>query len=163
MRTRVACLVVVVSACGAATACRHEAPETSTWIRGDSNQRWTTVARQLRGLDVAMVEIGYRYQELHWAGVESNWEYAGYQLKKIDLALENALERRPKRRGSAEALFGPSLEEMKQAIALKQRAGFAQAFAGMTAACNSCHVAEGVASFHVEAPTDRPSPIRSPR
>ncbi len=125
--------------------------------------RWTTVARHLRGLDVAMVEIGYRYQELYWSGVDSNWEYAAYQLKKIDLALENALERRPKRRASAEAVFVPSLGEVKQAIAQKQRPRFEEGFSGMTAACNSCHAAEGVASFHVELPTDRQSSIRAPR
>ena len=110
-----------------------------------------------------MVEIGYRYQELYWAGVDSNWEYASYQAKKIDLALENALERRPKRRASAGALFEPSLKEVGQAIASREPAAFSAAFERMSAACNSCHAAEGVASFHVEAPTDRASPIRPPR
>ena len=95
--------------------------------------------------------------------MDSNWEYADYQLKKIDLALENALERRPKRRASAEAVFVPSLGEVKRAIALKQRPRFEESFSGMTDACNSCHVAEGVASFHVELPTDRQSSIWAPR
>jgi len=110
-----------------------------------------------------MVEIGYRYQELYWAGVDSNWEYAGYQVKKIDLALENALERRPKRRASAGTLFVPALEQVEQAIALRKRTAFSEAFEKMSAACNSCHAAEGVASFYVEAPTDRTSSIRAPR
>jgi hypothetical protein len=110
-----------------------------------------------------MVEIGYRYQELYWAGVDSNWEYADYQVKKIDLALENALERRPKRRASAETLFVPVLGELEQAIALKERGAFEETFEGMSAACNSCHAAEGVASFHVDPPTDRKSSIRAPR
>ena len=119
------------------------------------------MARHLRGLDVAMVEIGYRYQELYWAGVDENWEYADYQREKIDLALENALERRPKRRASAEAVFMPALEELRQAIALKR--GFQVAFARTTTACNSCHVAESVPSFHVAPPTERTSSIRAPR
>jgi hypothetical protein len=74
-----------------------------------------------------MVEIGYRYQELYWAGVDSNWEYADYQVKRIDLALENALERRPKRRASADTLFVTTLNEVKQAIASRERAAFAVA------------------------------------
>ena len=163
MREQVACLAFAIWVGGVSVACRHDAAENGTWIRGDPSVRWTTVARQLRGLDVAMVEIGYRYQELHWAGVDSNWEYADYQLKKIDLALENALERRPKRRASAEAVFAPSSRELKQAIALKQLPGFEEGFSGMTTACNSCHVSEGVASFYVELPTDRRSSIRAPR
>jgi hypothetical protein len=121
------------------------------------------MARQLRGLDVAMVEMGYRYEELYWAGADANWAYADYQLTKMKLSLENALVRRPKRRPSAEALFQPSLDEMERAVAEKKRSGFEASFAGLTAACNSCHVAEGVPSFHVERPADRQSPIRAPR
>jgi len=163
VRTEIARLALVVCACAIISACRHDAPEKNTWIRGESSERWTTVGRHLRGLDVAMVEIGYRYQELYWAGVDSNWEYAGYQVKKIDLALENALERRPKRRTSADNLFVPAMDEVEQAIALRERAAFGEAFEEMSAACNSCHAAEGVASFYVAAPTDRTSSIRAPR
>ncbi len=144
-------------------ACRHDSAEKNAWIRGNSHERWTTVARHLRGLDVAMVEIGYRYQELYWAGADSNWEYAGYQLNKIELALANALERRPKRRASAETLFAPAFEEVEQAIVSQERVAFEETFEAMSTACNSCHAAEGVASFHVEPPTDRKSSIRAPR
>jgi hypothetical protein len=110
-----------------------------------------------------MVEIGYRYEELYWAGMDSNWEYADYQLTKMKLSLENALERRPKRRSSAEELFLPSLDELERAAAKRERAAFEEAFGGLTSGCNSCHVAEGVASFHVEPPSVRQSPIRAPR
>ena len=98
-----------------------------------------------------------------WAGTDENWPFADYQVTKIKLALENALARRPKRRASSEALFLPSLDEMKRAVVGKERRGFEEAFAGLTAACNSCHVAEGVPSFQVERPADRPSSIRAPR
>lgn len=163
MRTQIARLALAVCACATISACQHDAAEKNTWIRGDSHERWTTVGRHLRGLDVAMVEIGYRYQELYWAGVDSNWEYADYQVRKIDLALKNALERRPKRQVSAGTLFAPALEEVEKAIDSRERAAFGKAFERMSAACNSCHAAEGVASFYVEAPTDRTSSIRAPR
>ncbi len=159
MEIKTAWLVLALGLC--ATGCRHHAPA-NTWIQGDSDERWATVARQLRGLDVGMVEMGYRYQELYWAGMDGNWGYADYQLTKIKLTLENALERRPKRRASAEALFHASLSEMSRAVTAEERRGFAAAFAGLTVACNSCHRAEGVASFRVEEPSDRPSPIRGP-
>jgi hypothetical protein len=163
VRTQIARLAIAVCVCATLSACRHDAAEKNRWLRGNSHERWTAVERHLRGLDVAMMEIGYRYQELYWAGVDSNWEYADYQVKKIDLALENALERRPKRRASTGPEFVPALGEVKQAIVLKDLAEFEDAFEGMSAACNSCHAAEGVASFHVEPPSDRRSSIRAPR
>lgn len=145
----------------AAIGCRNDIPAKS-WIQGSHNERWAAVAKHLRGLDVAMVEIGYRYQELYWAGIDGNWEYADYQRTKMKLALENALERRPKRRASAEELFFAPLGEMSRGVAAKEHDGFEKAFAELTEACNACHVAEGVASFRVETPADRPSPIRAP-
>ena len=63
-----------------------------------------------------MVEIGYRYQELYWAGADSNWEYAGYQLAKIDLALANARERRPKRQASAARFLAFPAEALRRAL-----------------------------------------------
>jgi hypothetical protein len=50
------------------------------------------VEKQFRGLDVAMIEIGYRFGELYWAGQDRNWDYAKYQADKVRLALELALE-----------------------------------------------------------------------
>ena len=32
------------------------------WLKGDESEKFETVARQLRGFDMAMVETGYRYQ-----------------------------------------------------------------------------------------------------
>ena len=162
MKTEATWLALLLAVC-VATGCRLDTSSKNSWIEGNSNERWTAMERQLRGLDVAMVEMGYRYEELYWAGADANWAYADYQLKKMRLTLENALVRRPKRRASAEELFMSSLDEMKRAVAGKEREGFAEAFAGLTAACNSCHVAEGVPTFHVERSADRPSPIRAPR
>src|SRR5690606_15846238 len=72
--------------------------------------------KQFRGFDNAMVETGYRYQELYWAGQDENWEYADYQLEKIKIAIENGLERRPKRAKSAEHLLTSVLPEMKKLL-----------------------------------------------
>jgi hypothetical protein len=157
----VAAWLVLTFALFGAGGCRNDIP-TKNWIQGNDNERWTAVAKHLRGLDVAMVEIGYRYQELYWGGIDGNWEYADYQLTKMKLTLKNALERRPKRRASAEELFFSPLTEMSREVSAKEHDGFEKAFAGLTEACNACHVAEDVASFRVAAPSDRPSPIRAP-
>lgn len=49
-----------------------------------------------------MVEVGYRFTELYFAGKEHNWDYAKYQAEKIEVALRLGLERRPKRAQSAQ-------------------------------------------------------------
>jgi len=113
--------------------------------------------KHLRGLDVAMVELSYRYDELYWAGTDGNWEYAGYQAGKMRLALDNALERRPKRQASTAEIFFPALERVESAIAARDRKKFPAAFEAMTASCNACHAAEGVPTFRVAPPDDRTS------
>ncbi|MEN9875283.1 MAG: hypothetical protein RLZZ529_280 [Bacteroidota bacterium] len=53
------------------------------WIKGTETEQIKTIEKQFRGFDNAMVETGYRYQELYWAGQDQNWEYADYQIQKI--------------------------------------------------------------------------------
>ena len=81
-------------------------------------------------------------------------------MQKIQLSLDRALERRPKRRASAEQLFRPVLQEVGKSIALKDPVRFRSSFAQLTTARNPCHQVEGVPSFHVPGPLQRPSPIR---
>lgn len=139
-----------------------EVPENAQWlVTGSQDERWVKTARQLRGLDVAMIEIGYRYEELSFAGADRNWEYADYQLGKIALSLLNALERRPKRAESAKMLDAP-VTTLRQAIAAKDGAAFDAAFPTLTAMCNACHQAEKVGFMVVTTPSTRPSVIRRP-
>jgi hypothetical protein len=65
---------------------------------------------------MAMVETGYRYTELYWAAQDDNWGYADYQIKKIRTAVENGLERRPKRAASAETFLKVMLPAVEEAI-----------------------------------------------
>lgn len=64
------------------------------WLAGTTDQKLDTIAQQLRGFDMAMVETGYRYNELYWAAEDRNWGYAQYQAQKIRTAIENGLQRR---------------------------------------------------------------------
>lgn len=130
------------------------------WLKGDETQKFETVAKQLRGFDMAMVETGYRYQELYWAGKDENWEYAAYQAEKIRTAIENGLERRPKRAESAQNFLNIALPEINNAIAKKDTTQFRQSFEMLTANCMACHALEKVPFFTVKTPVDRQSPIR---
>ena len=89
------------------------------WLKGTTDEKFDTVAKQLRGFDMAMVETGYRYVELYWAGYDGNWGYADYQAKKIRVAIENGLERRPKRAESAQAFLTQALPLVEESIAQK--------------------------------------------
>ncbi|WP_291115569.1 hypothetical protein [Flavobacterium sp. UBA6135] len=130
------------------------------WIKGTEQEKIQTIEKQFRGFDNAMVETGYRYQELYWAGQDENWEYADYQLEKIKIAIENGLERRPKRAKPAEHFLTSILPEMKKALEEKDTVVFNKNFQTLTINCNSCHAMEKVPFFSVQIPTVRQSPIR---
>jgi hypothetical protein len=129
------------------------------WLTGDTRQKLETITDHLRGFDMAMVETGYRYSELYWAGYDENWEYARYQIQKIELALERGLERRPARAESAQPFMNQSIPEMGQAVESEDPDHFMREFENFTQSCNSCHAAEEVPHFHVKSPKTRQSPI----
>lgn len=133
---------------------------TDGWLNGSSHEKFETVAAQFRGFDVAMVETGYRYQELYWAGQDENWDYAKYQLDKIKLAMENGFVRRPKRAKSAEVFMNEVLPAMQKAVAAKNTAVFSKNFQMLTANCNACHALEKLPFFNVQPPLERVSPVR---
>lgn len=130
------------------------------WIKGKETEQIKTIEKQFRGFDNAMVETGYRYQELYWAGQDQNWEYADYQLEKIKIAIENGLERRPKRAKSAKHFLNYVLPEMQKSIQSKDTVIFNKGFQTLTVNCNSCHAMEKVPFFNVQIPTERQSPIK---
>jgi hypothetical protein len=148
-----ACVVVGVAACA-----RPPAPTPSGeggWLAGTSDEKFETVARQLRGFDMAMVETGYRYNELYWAARDRNWGYADYQAKKIRTAIENGLQRRPKRAPSAETFLRIVLPAVEDAIARRDARLLEGRLGTMRAACNTCHAAEKVEFVQITEPLVR--------
>ena len=130
------------------------------WIKGTEQEKLETIENQFRGFDMAMVETGYRYQELYWAGQDENWEYADYQIEKIRKAIENGLKRRPKRAKSAEHFLNVALPEMEKALEKRDTVVFNYNFQMLTNSCISCHAMEKVPHFTVKKPLYRQSPIR---
>ncbi len=130
------------------------------WIKGTEEEKLKILENQFRGFDMAMVETGYRYQELYWAGQDENWEYADYQIEKIQKALENGLERRPKRAKSAKHFLTVALPEMEKALEKRDTVVFNKNFQMLTNNCISCHAMEKVPHFTVKKPLYRQSPIR---
>ena len=157
----IAMLVVLFTS----AACRPRADKPAGpggWLVGDVHAKLDTVARHLRGTDVAMMEIGHRYNELYWAGRDQNWGYAGYQAEKIRTALEHAIERRPKRAQSAEPFLTGLLPLIEEAVRKKDEQLFADAFETMTLGCNVCHRTEDVPFIEIVAPKLRTTTIEWP-
>ena len=49
-----------------------EAVGQNGWLKGTPNEKFDEVAHQLQGFSRTMKEVGYRYQELYWAGKDMN-------------------------------------------------------------------------------------------
>lgn len=109
---------------------------------------------------MAMVETGYRYSELYWAGYNENWDYARYQIEKIALAVDRGLERRPTRAAPAQSFVDDSIPEMENAVETEDQDLFLRQFENFTRSCNACHSAENAPHFYVKKPEARQSPIR---
>jgi len=141
----------------------HPSPTADEWLDGPVSAQLHTVERQLRGLDIAMMEIGYRFTELYFAGLDGNWDYADYQVQKIDLALRLALERRAKRRASSQSFLDEDLPFVSAVIKTRDSAQFREAMDRLRTACMKCHTNEKVPYFTVELPEHRMSTIRTIR
>jgi hypothetical protein len=118
-----------------------------SWLTGTADEKFAQIEKHLRGLDVAMAEIGYRYGELIVASKSRNWEYAQYQAEKIDLALRLALERRPKRVKSAQPFVNDDLPRVLDAIKKRDGQQLDQAMVRLHDSCVQCHKSENVLYF----------------
>lgn len=151
-------LLVVTFWIMSAAACSAQAPTAvgeGGWLAGTTDEKFATVAAQLRGFDMAMVETGYRYNELYWAARDGNFGYANYQARKIRTAIENGLKRRPKRAKSAETFLTVVLPSVEDAIKQRNATLLQKRFGSLTATCNSCHKDELVEFVRVAEPQVR--------
>lgn len=161
----VAMSVIAVFLIGCSPQVENESREKSPsldsgeWLRGDVDARFKLVAQHLRGFDMAMVEVGYRYGELYWAARDRNWGYASYQLGKLETAMANGVQRRPKRAASARMLDG-AVAQVRAAINATDESRVAAAMETLTATCIACHQAEKVPFIQVAPPDFRLSPVR---
>ena len=158
-------IALVLAAVGLTTACAQPPAAEPTaaatavgeggWLAGTTDEKFETVAKQLRGFDMAMVETGYRYNDRYWAAQDSNWGYAEYQVQKIRTAIENGLERRPKRAKSAETFLTIVLPTVEEAIKQRDAKLLRERMGPLRSTCNSCHKDEQVEFVQVGEPQVR--------
>lgn len=155
-------ILLALSAADAPAPSAPAKPPATAWLAGTDDEKFDRVARQLRGFDLAMVEVGYRYTEFYWAGQDANWDYAKYQFEKIQHVIELAMERRTNRAPSARWFLTNAVPAMKAAVEAKDGVKFRQQFPLFTAACNTCHAMEKMPFITVQTPEHRLSPVRFP-
>lgn len=130
------------------------------WLKGTVEERFDTIATHFGGFSTIMKDIGYRYNELYWAGIDGNWDYAEHQVEHIEEYMEYGLQRRPERKKSAESFMNIDLPAMEKAIELKDSTTFFAQFSILTMSCNSCHVMEDVGFINIREPEVRTSSVR---
>ncbi len=115
------------------------------------------IEEQFGGFDQTMMETGYRYNELYWAGKDENWGYAEYQLDKILSSLEKGFVRRPDRRASSAQFTDQAAPRLMETIVSGSREAFLQSFNRFASSCNTCHAMEEVGFIQVIVPELRTS------
>ena len=135
----------------------------SNWLletQGDE-QKFKAIQKQFRGFDLAMVEVGYRFNTFYFAIKDKNYDLAHYQWDKIKKAIENGTQRRPKREENSKSMFlDTQYAVMKKLLDKKDDKAIYEAYEQTKHACNACHHAEKVPFIKVVDPQYRWQPIR---
>ena len=135
----------------------------SNWLieLKDDKQKFKAIQKQLRGFDLAMVEVGYRFNSFYFALKDANYDLANYQLDKIKKAIQNGIQRRPKREHNSKSMFlDTQYKSMKKALQMKDEKLIFQEYENTKRNCNACHAAERVPFIKVINPVYRWQPIK---
>ncbi len=135
----------------------------SNWLleTKTDTQKFKAIQKQLRGFDLAMVEVGYRFNSFYFAIKDKNYDLANYQWDKIKKAITNGTHRRPKRKTNSEVMFLDTYHKtMKTALDKKDEKLIWKEYTQAKQSCNACHVAERVPFIKVIDPEYRWQPIK---
>ena len=130
----------------------------SNWLLDTktNEQKFKKIQKQFRGFDLTMVEVGYRFNTFYFAINDKNYDLAHYQLRKIKKAIQNGIERRPKREENSNVMFlDTQYKAMKQALLTKNTQHIQEEYTNTKNLCNACHVAEKVPFIRVVDPKYR--------
>ncbi len=135
----------------------------SNWLvdTNGSEQKFKAIQKQFRGFDLAMVEVGYRFNSFYFAIKDKNYDLAHYQWDKIKKAIDNGIERRPKRELNSKIMFlDTQFKTMKEALNKKDDKQVWKEYEQSKQVCNACHHAEKVPFIKVINPKYRWQPIQ---
>lgn len=130
------------------------------WLKGNTQEKFNTIAEQFQGFGFAMSQVHYRFKELYWAGKDENWKYAEYQLEELTEVLEYGFVRRPSYFKSAENFMNIFLPLAEDAISKNDPELFRKNMELLIAACNTCHVQEDYGYINIVAPDQRYTTVK---
>jgi hypothetical protein len=108
------------------------------------------------GLGNIMMAVQWRHIKLSYAAKFANWELAHYELGQMAENLNEALRLYQNIPIEKIKMIDQPLVALSAAINAKAATQFAHAFADLTDACNSCHVAARVSYITIQIPTASP-------
>ena len=94
--------------------------------------------------DLMTMLIQPRHTKLYYAGSESNWELAAFELRELRSGFRRALQVMPKYQNNdvaaaLQAFMEPKLASLEGTIKTGNSQAFAKAFSGLSDGCNACH------------------------
>src|ERR1700756_2243028 len=113
------------------------------------------------GLGEFMTATQLRHAKLWFAGKNSNWDLAAYEIDEIKEGLEDAAKLHPTFDNvpvaeMIKSIIDPRIERLEKAVEAKNSAQFVAAFDELTAGCNSCHAGAGKRFIRIQRPTELP-------
>lgn len=117
------------------------------------------------GLGEMMSLQQMRHVKLWFAGQAENWELADYELDELGEGFDDIVKFHPTHKDSPVApkdaiprMVNEPLKNLRRAVERKDAAAFAEAYDGLTSACNSCHQATNFGFNAVQRPATNPYP-----
>jgi hypothetical protein len=113
------------------------------------------------GLGEFMTATQLRHAKLWFAGKESNWDLAAYEIDEIAEGLKQAEKLFPSHDGvpvadMIKANIDPAVEELRKAVGARSSTKFTVAFDKLTSACNTCHAGANKPFIRIQRPTSSP-------
>jgi hypothetical protein len=108
------------------------------------------------GVGDIMIGIQVHHAKLWFAGSQSNWKLASFQIEEIEEAIEDIQNYQSHKAASQSiAMLNGPVESMQVAIKNHSLEDFKSSYHLLTNTCNSCHQANGV-EFNVIKVPDAP-------
>ncbi len=108
------------------------------------------------GLGNIMQAVQWRHIKLSYACKLANWELARYELSQMEENLRDAVRLYQNIPIEKIKMIDHPLVALSSAIKAKAGPRFTRAFADLTDACNSCHVAAQVSYISIQIPAASP-------
>jgi hypothetical protein len=134
------------------------APSTAA-LEAEITQLKATVDDLKPGLGEIMGVIQQHHAKLYYAGSQSNWPLANYELGEIHEGLDDAVQFDPTFKGAPVASLVPaltkgSLQKVQAAIDKKDKKSFLEAYHSLSTSCSNCHKAANHPFVQIQVPTD---------